>query len=160
MKQKGQGRYGLGAASLILILLVLCLALLGVLSLMCARADLGLSRRHAQLAKAYAVAAAQAQTALGELDVQLFEAWKASEDEAAYAAACSGISEAGQIPVAWMDTQHAQLRIDAGEERELVVEIERTPWSEASQSRWLLTKHTLTDTKNWEQTDGLMLIGM
>lgn len=160
MKQKGQGRYGLGAASLILILLVLCLALLGVLSLMSARADLGLGLRHAQLASDYAQAAAQVQTALADMDVQLTDAWMASQDEADYAKACCAIEEAAQVKVDWLSDTCAQMRFDAGDAREILVEIERCAWDEASKTRYTLKKHTLVDVMEWEQTDSLMLIGM
>ena len=160
MKQKGQGRYGLGAASLILILLVLCLALLGILSLMSARADLGLGLRHAQLAGDYAQAAAQVQTALADLDAQLADAWWTTQDEAAYAKACGAIETAAQTEVVWLSDTCAQMRFDAGDEREILVEIERSAWHEAAKMRYTMKKHTLVDVKEWEQTDSLVLIGM
>ena len=103
MKQNRQIRVGLGAASLIMILLVLCLVLMGVLSLMSARADLDLSRRHAKLAEGYAEASADAQRALAELDALLAEAHAKSADEAQYAALCMDVGSAGSTSVEWED---------------------------------------------------------
>ena len=160
MKRRGEGRYGLGAASLILILLVLCLALLGVLSLMSARADLGLSRRHAQLAQAYAEAAADMQRALAEMDHQMVKAYMMTDGEIGYANACSQIVQVGRASVLWLDESSAQLRIDAGDERELIAEIRRCPREKADTARYILTKHALSDVKEWEQTGGLVLIDM
>ena len=74
--------------------------------------------------------------------------------------ACAQIDRADGIPVEWLDGSAAQMRLDAGSERELVVEIERSAWENAAQTRYTVTKHTWVDSKEWKQTEGLILIGM
>ena len=131
MKQEGQTRAGLGVPSLVLILLVLCLALLGVLSLMSARTDLQMSRRHTQLAELYAQAAAGAHEAL-----------------------------AAGVPIEWVDETHVRFTLDAGAQRALNVEIERSDWAKAGESRFEIVRHALEDTSEWEQTESLILMGV
>ena len=160
MKQNRQTRVGLGAASLIMILLVLCLVLMGVLSLMSARADLDLSRRHAKLAEGYAEASAAAQRALAELDALLAEAHAKSTDEAQYAALCTDTVKAGGASVEWEDDVTAALYLDAGEERQIEVRVERIPWSIAAKTRFTITSYRLIDAKEWEQTESLILMDM
>lgn len=160
MKRNERMRTGFGAASLIMILLVLCLALMGVLSLMSARADLSLSRRHARLAQSYAQAAAEAQLTLAALDEAMCEAYRQSESATDYAKSCMNIDRTGGIAVEWMDDQNAVLRFDAGEEREIEVQIVRTAWEEVRKMRFSVTAHRLVDTKEWAQTEGLILMDM
>lgn len=160
MKHREQSRVGLGAASLIMILLVLCLALMGVLSLMSARADRTLSRRYAQLAEGYANASAEAQAAIARLDEQLAEAHGAAQDEAQYEKACTAITEAGGAQVVWESDSRAVMRFDAQEERCLEVTLERKPWSEVQESRYNIIEYRLMDVKEWEQTEGLILMDM
>ena len=160
MKRNQSARVGLGAASLIMILLVLCLALMGVLSLMCARADLSLSRRHADLAEGYAKASAQAQSALTNLDELLFEAWSSAQDEMQYTSVCAEIVQAGNAAIEWATEQDAVMRFDAGEERVLEVVLERKPWSEAQEMRYKLVSYRLVDMKEWDQTQSLILMDM
>lgn len=160
MKHREQSRVGLGAASLIMILLVLCLALMGVLSLMSARADVTLSRRYAQLAEGYANASAEAQAAIARLDEQLAKAHIAAQGEAQYAKACTEINEAGGAQVVWESDSLAVMQFDAQEERNLEVSLERKLWSEAQESRYSIIEYRLIDAKEWEQTDGLVLMDM
>lgn len=160
MKQNRQIRVGLGAASLIMILLVLCLVLMGVLSLMSARADLDLSRRHAKLAEGYAEASADAQRALAELDALLAEAHAKSADEAQYAVLCMDVGSAGSTSVEWEDDTTAVLYLDAGEERQLEARVERIPWDTATEKRYKVTSYRLIDAKEWEQTESLILMDM
>ena len=160
MKQNRQTRVGLGVASLIMILLVLCLVLMGVLSLMSARADLDLSRRHAKLAEGYAEASADAQRALAELDALLAEVHAKSADEAQYAALCMDVGSAGSTSVEWEDDTTAILYLDAGEERQLEVRVERIPWDMATERRYKVTSYRLIDAKEWEQTESLILMDM
>ena len=58
------------------------------------------------------------------------------------------------------EEQTAVLRFDAGYDRELVVKIRRCTWDEASKQRFTQIQHTLKDTLEWEQTDGLLLMGV
>lgn len=160
MKQNRQTRVGLGAASLIMILLVLCLVLMGVLSLMSARSDLNLSRRHTELAAGYAQASAQAQQALAELDALLAQARAESENDAQYAEACLGIAQAAGASVEWMNASEAVMRLDAGEERRLEVRVERRAWEEALDRRYMIVSYRLVDERTWEQTEGLILMDM
>jgi len=160
VKQNRQTRVGLGAASLIMILLVLCLVLLGVLSLMSARSDLSLSARHAELAAGYAEASANAQRALAELDALLAEARERTESEEQYTEVCLGIVRTGSADVEWLNTAEAVLRLNAGEERQLDVHIEREGWDEALETRYIVTSYRLVDMKEWNQTEGLILIDM
>lgn len=160
MTQRGQTRSGLGAASLILILLVMCLVLLGILSLMSARSDWNLSVRHAQLAQQYAEAAAAGQEALRALDEQMADAFKRCAQEAEYAEACLVIGEAGKASVAWIDAFCAEIRIDAGEDRALMIGIERCTWDKAGEKRFIVTQNVLTDMREWRQTDSLELMAM
>lgn len=159
MNERGQVRAGLGVPSMVLVLVVLCLSMLGVLSLISARNDAELAQRHAILTAAYDEAAASAQRALCDLDAQLCDAWRSSEDEAQYDAACTQVTLAGGFPVEW-EEQTAVLRFDAGYDRELVVRIRRCTWEEAAQKRFTLIQHALQDTLEWEQTDGLHLMGV
>lgn len=160
MKQEGQTRAGLGVPSLVLILLVLCLALLGVLSLMSARTDLQMSRRHTQLAELYAQAAAGAQEALADLDAQMAHAWQSCAEETAYAATCQEIVLAAGVPIEWVDETHVRFTLDAGAQRALNVEIERSDWAKAGESRFEIVRHALEDTSEWEQTESLILMGV
>ena len=159
MSERGQVRAGLGVPSMVLVLVVLCLSMLGVLSLISARNDAALAKRHAELTAAYDEAAASAQRALCDLDAQLCDAWRSSADEAQYDAACAQVTIAGGFPVEW-EEQTAVLRFDAGYDRELVVKIRRCTWDEASKQRFTRIQHTLKDTLEWEQTDGLLLMGV
>ena len=69
------------------------------------------------------------------------------------------VSYADGTPVEW-EEQTAVLHFDAGYDRELVVRIWRCTWEEADQKRFMLIQHTLQDTLEWEQTDGLHLMGV
>jgi len=160
VKRNGQARAGLGAASMVLILLVLCLALLGVLSLVTARADLRMSERDVELAQHYAEAAACVQQALAELDSQMAEAWHASTDDAQYAQRCMQITRAADAGVEWTDDATACLRFDAGEEREIFVQIRRMTWDKSAEKRYIIEKHMLRDNLNLEQTESLTLMGL
>lgn len=160
MKHREQSSVGLGAASLIMILLVLCLALMGVLSLMSARADLTLSRRYAQLAEGYANASAEAQAAIARLDEQLAEAHIATQDETQYAKACTAITEAGGAQVVWESDSLAVMQFDAHGERSLEVFLERKTWPEARKARYSIIEYRLMDAKEWEQTESLILMDM
>lgn len=159
MSERGQVRAGLGVPSMVLVLVVLCLSMLGVLSLISARNDAALAQRHAVLTAAYDEAATAAQRALCDLDAQLCAAWRSSEDAEQYEAASMQVSHADCAPVEW-EEQTAVLRFDAGYDRELVVRIRRCTWEEAAQKRFMLIQHTLQDTLEWEQTDGLHLMGV
>lgn len=159
MSERGRIRAGLGIPSMVLVLVVLCLSMLGVLSLISARSDDALARRHASLTAAYDEAAAAAQRALAGLDIRMTEAWRASGDDAAYQAACELITSAGDAQVEWSGNS-AVMRFDAGYDRELVVEIQRCAWEEAQKKRFTLVRHTLEDTLEWEQTDSLFLMGL
>lgn len=159
MKRKGQSAVGLGAASLIMILLVLCLSLMGVLSLMSARAELNLSRRHAQLAAQYAEASASAQEALAQLDMQLLQSCETSADEAAYMQACMEIDSVGEAKVEWEETK-AVLFVDAGQARTLQVELELKNWENAAEKRFSVTGYQLIDGNEWVQTEGLILMDL
>lgn len=159
MSERGQVRAGLGVPSMVLVLVVLCLSMLGVLSLISARNDVTLAERHTALTVAYDEAAAAAQFALCELDRQLAEAWQQSGDETQYALACRQVTAAGGVQVEW-DEQTAVLRFDAGYDRELVVGIRRCAWEDAGKRRFILLQHTLKDVLEWEQTDGLLLLGV
>lgn len=156
--QHGQVRAGLGVPSMVLVLVVLCLAMLGVLSMISARSDDALAARHIRLTQGYYEAAASAQTALAELDAQMVSAWQASADDAQYAEACAALTSVNDIPVNWSE-QTAVLRFDAGFDRQLVVEIERAAWDDVANSRFSIVRHVLHDTLEWEQTDGLFLMG-
>ena len=159
MKRKGQSAVGLGAASLIMILLVLCLSLMGILSLMSARAELNLSRRHAQLAAQYAEASAKAQEALAKLDEQLMQIHETSADEAAYMQGCMEIDSVGEAQVEWEETK-AVLFVDAGQARTLQVELELKNWENAPEQRFSVTGYQLVDSNEWVQTDGLILMDL
>ena len=159
MSEHGQVRAGLGVPSMVLVLVVLCLSMLGVLSLISARNDAALAQRHAELTAAYDEAAAAAQRALCDLDAQLCDAWRTSHDEAQYELACVRVTLAGGSPVEWSE-QTAVLRFDAGYDRELVVGIRRCAWEDAGERRFILLQHTLKDVLEWEQTDGLLLLGV
>ena len=160
MKHRGQTRAGLGAASMVLILLVLCLALLGVLSMMTARNDLSMSRRDLELSVAYAQAADAAQQALMALDEAMTAVWRLSENEAQYLEGCMALQTAGEAELTWLDEKKAQMVFDAGADRQILVEIERNAWEVAGNKRFSITKHTLEDTYEWGQTEGLLLMGM
>lgn len=159
MSEHGQVRAGLGVPSMVLVLVVLCLSMLGVLSLISARNDAALAQRHAELTAAYDEAAAVAQRALCDLDAQLCDAWRTSGDEAQYESACAQVTLAGGSQVEWSE-QTAVLRFDAGADRELVVHIRRCTWEEAAQQRFTVVQHRLKDALEWEQTDGLFLMGV
>jgi len=158
--QKSQSHTGLGAASLVVILLVLCMVLLGVLSLMSARADIRLSERHAQLAKGAAHASADAQRALAALDEQLALAREETMDEAQYSAAAGRIEEAAGAQVCWLDPTHAQIVFDAGYDRRLVVEVERFAWPMSAEKRLSIVRYALEDVYTWEQTESLELMAL
>ena len=160
MKRKQSSHVGLGAASLIMILLVLCLALMGVLSLMSARADLSMSRRYAELAEGYARASSQAQRAIAHLDERLEELRLNAQDEAQYADACMQIAQLGDVHVEWKHAHEAKMRFDAGAERELEVTIERTAWDKAQNHRCQIVSYRLMDVKEWNQTESLILMDM
>ena len=160
MKRRGESGIGLGAASLMMILLVLCLSLMGVLSLMSARADLSLSRRQAELAAQYAQASAKAQEALSMLDAQLADAHQSTEDENTYAQHCEEIVLAGEAQVNWETEIKASLTVDAGEARTLLVEIERESWEKAEKNRYHVTGYRLNDGNEWIQTESLILMDM
>lgn len=158
MSDRGQVRAGLGVPSMVLVLVVLCLAMLGVLSMISARSDDALAARHIRLTQGYYEAAANAQAALAELDAQMTSAWQASEDDAQYAEACAELTSVSGIPVEWSG-ETAVLCFDAGYDRELVVVIERVAWDHAAKTRFSITRHVLKDTLEWQQTDGLLLMG-
>ena len=160
MKRNGQTRIGLGAASMVLILLVLCLALLGVLSLVTARADLRMSSRDMDLALQYARASVSVQKALADLDEKMAEAWQCSQSDAQYAAACMRIETAGDAVVLWLDDETAEIAVDAGAGRELCVLLMRNTMDEAAENRYIIKKHTLQNVGDYEQTESLMLMGM
>ena len=159
MKRDGGIRAGLGIPSLVLILLVLCLAILGVLSLISARADDDMARRHAELLTLTAKADARAQRALAHLDEQMVQAWRSCEEDDAYAQACLKIAGACDAQVVWLDTGRAQLCFDAGVQRSLCVEVERVTWEKAAKMRYIVRKYAVNDDRQDEQTDGLQLIG-
>lgn len=159
MKRSEQARAGLGAASVVLILLVLCLALLGVLSLITAQHDLRMSKRDIELSTAYAMAAADAQRSLMELDRQLCAVCNESENEPEYESGCMKITQAGSAEVIWKDGQSASMTFDAGADRNIVVEIERRLWKEAEKARFNVVAHTLVDASDWTQTESLILMG-
>lgn len=160
MKQNRGTRVGLGAASLIMILLVLCLVLMGVLSLMSARADLSLSRRHAELAEGYAKASASAQQALSQLDALLVEARDAAQSDAQYAGHRTEIEAIGETSIEWLDEKNARMQFDAGEERLIEVCIACKSWDEARDARYEITSYRLVDMKEWDQTESLILMDM
>lgn len=159
MSEKGQVRAGLGIPSMVLVLLVLCLAMLGVLSLISARNDAALAERHTELTCRYYEVATQAQVALAALDQQMTQAWQASQSDEIYEALCLDIASAGASQVEWQGTT-AKLSFDAGFDRVLVVEVEREDWNHAAEKRFVVTKHVLEDVLEWEQTDGLILMGV
>ena len=160
MKRNRASHVGLGAASLIMILLVLSLALMGVLSLISARADLGMGKRYAELAGGYATASAEAQCTLAKLDALLAEAQWNAQDERQYAEACMKTTQAGECGVDWNHDREAVMRFDAGSKRVLEVVIERTVWNEAMDSRYRVVSYRLLDTKEWKRTEGLILMDM
>ena len=160
MSQGEHSRTGLGAASLIMILLVLCLALMGVLSLMSARADRRLSERYAELSEGYAQAAVRAQYALADLDAQLARALAAAADAEQYEAACLLIEAADGAEVEWLDDMRARMQFDAGEERVIEVIVRCSPWTDARNRRMQIESHTLVDMEEWEQTESLILMDM
>ena len=133
MRRNGQVRAGLGAATLIMILLVLCLALMGVLSLM---------------------------SALSALDQQLIGAYGNAADDVRYVQACAQIGEADGTMVTWESERKALMLFDAGEERRIELRITLSPWERAPELRYTITDYRLVDTKEWEQTEGLILMDM
>ena len=160
MKRNGQTRIGLGAASMVLILLVLCLALLGVLSLVTARADLRMSSRDMDLALQYAQAEASMQRLLADLDEKMANAWQHSQSDAQYAAECMRIETVGDAEVLWLDDETAEIAVDAGAGRELCVQLMRNTMDEAAENRYIIKKHTLQNAEGFEQTESLILMGM
>lgn len=157
MKRNDQARVGLGIPSLVLILLVLCLALLGVLALISARADRQMAMRQAELAMTYAQASAKMESAFAELDRQMAECWKNSASEAEYALACETIDEAAGINVTWQDEAKAWMAVEAGSSV-LQAAIRRMDWENAKEKRFEILQYALENAENWEQTESLNLM--
>lgn len=149
MTQMRRMRAGLGVPTLTLIVMMLCLTLLGTLALADARADRSLGARQEALAADYYQAAAQAQRALAALDAQMAQAFMQAANEAEYARRCMEIAQADGAEIHWSDASHAVFYLDAGSERRLCVEIERSVWEKASARRFCITRHALEDTTDW-----------
>lgn len=153
-------RVGLGVPSMVLVLVVLCLVLMGILTLVGARADLSQSLHIAQTMHATYEAQAKAQRALSLLDEQMTQRYLASEDRAAYLAACTEIEATKDMPLCWIDEDSAMMTFDAGFERVLTVEIDSEDWERADQKRFSVVRHVLENAQDWEQEDDLLLMGL
>ena len=90
-------RIGPGAASLMLLVVVLSMCVLGVLALMGARSDEGLSLRSIQVAQEVARLNVQAERSLADLDEKLKTASETAADEAGYLEAVRASLEDGMV---------------------------------------------------------------
>lgn len=90
-------RIGPGAASLMLLVVVLSMCVLGVLALMGARSDEGLSLRSIQVAQEVARLNVQAERSLADLDEKLKAASETAANEAEYLEAVGALLEDGMV---------------------------------------------------------------
>ena len=100
-------RIGPGAASLMLLVVVLSMSALGMLAMMSARSDEGLSLRSQDVARQVAELNVSAEQSLARLDAVLADAARAAQDEADYLARAeepeAGMTLLGRT-VSWTET--------------------------------------------------------
>lgn len=114
MKEK-RYQIGPGAASLILLIVVLCMTVLGILSLISARADRRMAQRAVEMTRGYYAADEQVERALSQLDACLRDAAQGAPDHETYLTRA-----ADTLPDGWtMDDGTAYYSADAGANRTL-----------------------------------------
>lgn len=132
MRERGSSRRGVGVgmASVLMIVVVLALTTFGVLSLVSAQADAGMSRRAVETVRAYYAAEGRIQGKLAELD----------------AAFLSGESSL-------LEGETVVLKEEVQEGQELILELKRA--EEGQEGRFEILRYGLENTDAWSPDESL-----
>ena len=147
-KARQEYRFGIGAASMLLIFIILCVTTLSVLSLSGARADMALAKRNRDMQLAYAHAAVKVQEVLAEVDAFLLSARSIAASQEEY----EGLIQALHIALPYFEVSGSDIffDVDAGFERSIEVFLSVLPYEETESGRYRIARHALRNDALWE----------
>lgn len=150
MKQKAEYRVGVGASSILLILVVLALTALSLLSIKAAQDNTALTERNVSMTLAYYEAAAKVQRTIADMDQKRLEL-DVTDSEALPAFRAYLANQL--VPVLLLDDLTFTMTVNAGAEREVIVEGAVIPGAAGGIS---ITRHELRNTAVFgQETDRL-----